>query len=146
PVARPPLGAMPDMASVDLPTLWRGLRANYQAARKLANAALCDRADAEKLHRFRRRVKYLHYQLNLLCDLRKSPVVLPAMLKDLGATLGQINDLHELMQAIQQLEAGNSSRLQQDLQAVHRCAAEALSQLLPVFAVHAQLLFTMKPK
>jgi len=89
-----------------------GLRGSYQRARRLGKRAVAADATPMLRHRWRKRVKYLGYQLQLVCvDGKHGP--LPAALDRLGSTLGALQDLHVLEQhlALVQPTAENTETL-----------------------------------
>jgi CHAD domain-containing protein len=89
--------------------LARGLRATWRKARRLARRAAVT-TDCDDLHRLRRWVKYLCYQLEFVAMRNHREVKqLHDALEALGAVLGDYHDLHELQLALQALadtEAG----------------------------------------
>lgn len=90
----------------DAPELRRGLRKVYGRARALAQAAAQAEAHHSELHRCRRWVKYLGYQLELATGVRgKQGAPLQQALTELGSTLGSIQDLVVLEQHLDSLAA-----------------------------------------
>ncbi len=87
-------------ATSDDELLERSIRRGYKKARKLGRKALEDH-DAVKLHRWRRWVKYLRYQVEPFA--RPEYPFLSACrdgLDELGSTLGSRNDYHNLATAL----------------------------------------------
>jgi CHAD domain-containing protein len=133
---------LPAAAKLDHAELREGLLVNYSKTRKLSRVALADTSDANKLHRFRRWVKYLHYQLSLLYPLKKSALAQPAMLKTLGTTLGQMHDLHVLLEALRDRFVEPDDAVQR----VAQLAQARMSELTQDFVATTQALFALKPK
>ncbi len=77
------------------------LQRNYRQSRRTATQALRKDADVETLHRFRKRVKYLCYQIELLSRYRHP---LYADLSMLGSMLGKIHDLQVLQMELAKME------------------------------------------
>lgn len=86
-----------DTTSVgDAELLELGLRRSFAKTRDLGLAALGERRP-EELHRWRRWVKYLRYQLEPLATPERATLYTwHAELKELGSLLGNRNDLHNL--------------------------------------------------
>lgn len=77
-----------------------GLRRSFAKTRDLGRLALEDQAP-EEMHRWRRWVKYLRYQVEPLASPgRRFLSDLYAELKELGSVLGQLNDLENLRHAV----------------------------------------------
>ena len=78
-----------------------GLGRTFAKAADLGQGALESKC-LEELHRWRRWVKYLRYQLEPLATPQRSSIAeLYAELKQLGSALGRRNDLHQLRQALE---------------------------------------------
>jgi len=77
------------------------LQRNYRQSRRTARQALRKDADVETLHRFRKRVKYLCYQIELLSRYRHP---LYADMSMLGSMLGKIHDLQVLQMELAKME------------------------------------------
>jgi CHAD domain-containing protein len=133
---------LPNAKELDHAALREGLRANYSKTRKLSRIALADVSDMETLHRFRRWVKYLHYQLALLYPLKKSTLEQPALMKELGTTLGQMHDLHVLLVSLQEGIATED----ESAQLVAPLAEQRVSQLTQDFIAKTGAVFAAKPK
>ena len=101
-----------------------GLGQTFAKAADLGQHALQSK-DLAELHRWRRWVKYLRYQLEPVATPQRSSIVeLHAELRQLGSTLGRRNDLHQLRQA---LEEGRFRAVEQAIAAEDR----SLKALLP---------------
>lgn len=84
----------------DVDLLEVGLRRSYAKTCDLGRAALRDR-EPEDLHRWRRWIKYLRYQVEPLATPGRGFIDdLHAELKQLGSTLGRRNDLLNLRKAL----------------------------------------------
>lgn len=85
-------------------TLRQGLQRSYRRARRLGKRACGAAATAELRHRWRKRVKYLAYQLQFVCmpDAGKR-LTLQTALGKLGSTLGTLQDLQVLEQQLARL-------------------------------------------
>jgi CHAD domain-containing protein len=95
-----------------------GIRTTYRAGRKQYRAVLKESSD-DQLHRWRKRVKDLWYQVRLLRPIWPKQVrALSAELKDLGEYLGEVHDLVLLKETV--------SRRKDD----HAKAVEALGALI----------------
>lgn len=92
--------------------LRHGLRQVYARTRRLARAAQKVDAHHTELHRCRRWVKYLGYQLELVTGTKgKKGTPLQQALTELGSTLGRIQDLIVLEQHLDSLaDASNTAK------------------------------------
>ena len=87
-------------AADDVELLHQGLRRAFTKTRDLGRKALDERT-AEDLHRWRRWVKYLRYQLEPFATAERHTIsAYHAELKGLGSNLGKRNDLHNLRHAL----------------------------------------------
>jgi CHAD domain-containing protein len=110
----------------DAEILESGLRRSFVKARELGRSALRHR-QADHLHRWRRWVKYLRYQLEPFVAPRRPAVsAYHAELKELSGLLGRRNDLHNLETA---LEASASAPVLAAIRERERRLAATLPEL-----------------
>jgi CHAD domain-containing protein len=89
----------------DRKALCNALKESYTRAQRLGKSATRPGAPGEELHRWRRRVKYLGYQLALTtAEPGKSRTPLQRNLAALGSTLGTLQDLNVLGRHLELLQ------------------------------------------
>jgi CHAD domain-containing protein len=100
---------LPDLVNDDA-LLDQGLARTYRRARRLAMQADSE-ADIELIHNWRKWVKYLHYQLEILMPAGPPDLLIHRMerLNSLGKVLGERNDLHNLLREVDKQQGGISS-------------------------------------
>jgi CHAD domain-containing protein len=125
-----------------------GLRHSYAKARRLSRKVLVQPKCPETLHRLRRWVKYLHYQHKLLFLTSELTWLPPATLDKLGATLGRLHDLHELLRTLKRVltKQQQDTATQDALATTIDLAAAAIRQLTQEIIATIPLLFRLKPK
>jgi CHAD domain-containing protein len=142
---------LPDRQLLQPTALLEGLRLAYARTRRLSRAALADPESPktpEKLHRLRKWVKYLHYQLKLLFSGDDIELLQPGALDQLGSTLGRIHDLHELLRTLDKtpVKQQQTKATQRAMATAVRLADEAAARLIQDVAGKLPLLFCVKPK
>ena len=129
---------LPDMNAITPMLPGPGLEHSYRQARRLSKRACKNQKNRALLHRLRKKIKYLDYQLLLTCtDSNKGYSSRHQPLKHLGKLLGKMHDMSELDAKLRSLSTGEAAASARHVRKLVRKKARKLQPALEPAIQHA---------